>query len=179
MSGRMTVAEYLRRKPETMRPMELVYGVVREPPAPFFPHQAIVTHLGGLLDQHVRRGNLGVVSVAPVDVVLDAGRHLVVQPDIVFVAAARRAIIRDRIWGAPELVVEVLSRRTAARDRTRKLGWYREYGVAEYWVVDPVRKAITVVPLTPRGRRRRFSSSALVVSTVLPTLSLPVSAVFA
>lgn len=85
MSGQMTVREYFRQ-PETMRPMELVYGVVREPPAPNYGHQTIVTRLTVLLDEHVRAHGLGQVCVSPVDVVLDEERALVVQPDVVFIA---------------------------------------------------------------------------------------------
>ena len=48
MQPRMTVARYLRGA-ETMKPRELVYGFVREPPAPKYGHQSAVTGLGALL----------------------------------------------------------------------------------------------------------------------------------
>jgi Uma2 family endonuclease len=106
--------------PESLQPMELVYGRVREPPSPRYGHQSVVTHLAALLDQHVRQHDLGKVCVSPMDVVLDDAAALVVQPDIVFVATPHLDRIRERIWGAPDLVVEVLSRGTAKRDRTTK-----------------------------------------------------------
>ena len=74
---------------ETMRPMELVYGVVREPAAPRYGHQSQLTRLAARLTAHVDLNGLGEVCVSPVDVVLDAGRSLVVQPDISFVTRAR------------------------------------------------------------------------------------------
>ena len=58
MPNKVTVATYLRGE-ETTRPRELVYGFVREPPAPTYDHQAVVTHLAALLDRHVRRRRLG------------------------------------------------------------------------------------------------------------------------
>jgi Uma2 family endonuclease len=70
-------------------------------------HQLIVGRLFRQLDDHVTRLGLGRVGLSPLDVVLDEARHLVVQPDLVFVAEERVHIIRDRIWGAPDLVVEV------------------------------------------------------------------------
>jgi Uma2 family endonuclease len=165
---RISVGDYFEL-PESTSPMELVYGVVREPPAPRYGHQLAATHLGALLDQHVRDRGLGEVCLAPVDVVLDAARALVVQPDIIFVARARRAIIGDRVMGPPDLVVEVLSPRTARRDRTTKLGWYQRYGVRECWFVNPAKHSIEVVDLTgPRVRRRTFTGRAVARSVVLP-----------
>ena len=181
MRARVSVAEYLRQ-PETSSPMELVWGVVREPPAPFYSHQAVVTNLSAVLHRHVHERRLGVVCVSPIDVVLDAERALVVQPDLVFVSAARSAIVRDQIWGAPDLVVEVASPSSARRDRTVKLGWYRAYGVRECWLVDPVRRSVIVVPFArqaQRQRARRFTGTAHVDSVVLGRLGVPVAEIFA
>jgi Uma2 family endonuclease len=166
----MTVEEYFDG-PETLYPMELVHGVVREPPAPRYGHQSIVTLTTVLLTQHVRDHKLGVVCVSPIDVVLDRKKALVVQPDVLFVSTARAAIIRERIWGAPDLVVEVLSRRTAVRDTTVKLGWYRHYGVAECWFMDPQRKAIEIVDCqVDGGGERSYAGQSVVGSLVLPAL---------
>jgi Uma2 family endonuclease len=162
----MTVEEYFRGA-ETHRPMELVYGVVREPPAPRYGHQSVVTRVTVLLDQHVRELGLGVVCVSPVDVVLDRDAALVLQPDVIFISNERRHIIRERVWGAPDLVVEVLSRRTAKRDRTEKLQWYREYGVRECWLVDPARKRIEVVACDRAGRSSICAAGTALRSIVL------------
>ncbi len=166
MERRITVAEYLGM-PETNKPQELAYGILREPPAPRYGHQALVTRMTAALSQFAARTRLGVVCVSPVDVVLDQERALVIQPDIVFVATARQDIIRDQIWGAPDLVVEVLSPSTARQDRSRKLGWYRHYGVKECWLVDEGAAEVAVIRLdaaadTPgrvyyRARQRLYS----------------------
>lgn len=187
MPERITVSAYLAM-PETTRPMELVYGVVREPPSPRYGHQSVVTTLGALLYFHVRETGFGVVSVAPLDVVLDRDRHLVVQPDLIVVSASRRHIINEQVWGAPDVVVEVLSRRTAQRDKGLKLRWYRRYGVREYWMVDPAARTITIAdcgtrePTEGKARRRRsvqFTGSARLRSTVLPDFNPPASEIFA
>ena len=175
MGEQITVRQYLRI-PETIRPMELVYGVVREPPAPRYDHQSIVTHLAGLLDRHVRKHRLGRVCASPVDVVLDREQALVLQPDIIFVATERLRIIRDRVWGSPDLVVEVLSPGTARRDRTLKLPLYRQYGVQECWLVDPLARRVEIVDLADPSRRRprrvhpRYAS---IRSRVLPSFRVP------
>jgi Uma2 family endonuclease len=174
MAKRITVDEYFQGA-ETLRPMELVHGIVREPPAPRYGHQSLVTRTTVLLDRHVRERGLGTVCVSPIDVVLDRDRALVVQPDIVFVSNDRSGIIHERIWGAPDLVVEVLSRRTAVRDQTEKLGWYRQYGVKECWFIDPLGRTVEIVDCrsTTPERRQVYAGPAVVVSDVLPTLDLP------
>ena len=179
MSERRTVTSYLSDL-EQLRRTELVWGIVREPPAPNYGHQSIITRAVVLLDQHVREHASGRVCVSPVDVVLDAAKALVVQPDIVFVSNGRLEIVRDQIWGAPDLVVEVLSSATRRRDRTLKSRWYRRYGVREYWLIDPVEQSVSVVVFEPHrpARRRVFRDNSAVKSTVLAAFDLPASAFF-
>jgi Uma2 family endonuclease len=179
MYRRMTLAKYLAG-PETMRPQELAYGILREPPAPNLEHQVVVGRLHVAWHLHVRRNRLGRVFVSPADVVLDRDRHLVVQPDVSFVVADRLDICTDRIWGAPDLVAEVLSFGNARRDRTVKVGWYRKYGVRECWLVDTIARLVDVIDLTNNGSEsRRFEDRQMVRSTVLPRLRLRAGALFA
>ncbi len=95
---RLSVHEYFRL-PETMRPMELVYGVVREPPAPRYGPQSIVTRLTALLFAHVEGHRLGRLCVSPVDVVLDELAALVVQPDLIFISNESLGIERGSNLG--------------------------------------------------------------------------------
>lgn len=174
----MTVDQYLNTG-ETLQRQELRYGWrVCEPASPSFFHQIIVGRLHVALDAHVRAIGAGVVVASPLDVILDRARALVVQPDILFVAAARSAICHDVVEGAPDLVVEVLSQGTRRHDATTKLEWYRQYGVREYWLVDPIGQTIDVRVLAV-GDGRRFEDSEGIVSWVLPGLSLTPAAIFA
>jgi Uma2 family endonuclease len=174
---RVSVYEYFQY-PESTRRMELVWGVVREPPAPRWGHQAVVTHLTALLDRHVRVNGVGRICVSPIDVVLDERKALVVQPDIVFVSNERMAIVRSRIFGAPDLTIEVLSFGTAFRDRTEKLAWYRDYGVREGWLVDPVRRSVDVCAFEAGADPRTFDGREVIQSFVLPGLDLPAGSIF-
>ncbi len=167
----MTLEEYLNA-PETNWPRELTYGILREPPAPFFSHQGLVLRIARMLCDHVEPRGLGQVAIAPVDVILDRERALVVQPDVLFVASDRLSIIHNQVWGAPDLVVEVLSPGTEAHDRTEKLGWYRQYGVRECWLVDPLYRQVAVVDFTGPGLVRHLARGTNTIhSTVLPELS--------
>jgi Uma2 family endonuclease len=170
MSRRLSLAAYLSTE-ETNRPQELAYGLLREPPAPGFNHQIVVGRIHVALDRHVRRYDLGDVVLSPIDVILDRKRALVVQPDIVFVSKGRREICTDRIWGAPDLVVEVLSTFRRRHDRVTKAQWYRQYKVRECWIVDPVARTVEVLDLTSSAART-FEVPQFVRSRVLPRLRM-------
>lgn len=174
----MTTSDYLGGE-ETTRPRELAYGVLREPPAPFFSHQQLVFRVARLLEDHAEPRGLGRVGLAPIDVVLDADRALVVQPDVLFVAAARLSIIRNQVWGAPDLVVEVLSPGTESRDRVEKLGWYRQYGIREYWIVDLAGERVTVIDFSAGATDIHvFDRLATIRSRVLPDFQATVFSLF-
>ena len=180
MSEHHSVVEYLSG-PEELTRKELVWGIVREPAAPNCNHQAVVVRALLVLAPFVARHALGRVLVSPVDVVLDEQKALVLQPDIVFVAAARASIVRDRIWAGPDLVVEVLSPGTRRRDTITKRRWYRRYGVHEYWIIDPVSKTVEVSTLdedTGRSRRKTAHGRGLVRSNVLTGFAEPARAFF-
>ncbi len=176
--GRQTVNEYLAGE-ESLTRQGLIWGSVLHEPAPSYGHQAIVTRVVVLLSEYVREHRMGLVCVSPLDVILDEARALVVQPDVVFVSNERAAILRNQVWGAPDLVVEVESPGTRRRDRTEKLGWYRRYGVRECWLIDPIATTVTVVPFGDASRRRRrFEGRRRLQSTVLPEWEVAAAAFF-
>lgn len=176
---RESVGQFLTG-PESLNRKELIWGIVREPPAPFCDHQSLVTRVLVLLAMHVSAARLGKVLVSPVDVVLDEQKALVLQPDVVFISNERRHIIKDRIWGAPDLTVEVLSPGTRRRDCRDKRRWYREYGVREYWMVDALSESIEVLSFSKPGRTRRrvFRRGRRVVSPLLPGFDSTAAAFF-
>ena len=68
----------------------------------------------------------------------DSAHRNVFQPDLAFYRAEREDRIHDNhVEGAPDLVVEALSPRTADRDVGVKFAEYEQHGVTEYWVLDP------------------------------------------
>ena len=175
----MTADEYRYDTDESNRPRELAFGVLREPPASFFSHQTIVLRVARLWTDHVEARQLGRVAVAPVDVVLDRERALIVQPDVLFVAAGRLSLVRDQVWGAPDLVAEVLSAATQSHDRTEKLGWYRQYGVRECWLVDPHAETVIIHDFTAAAPDlRRARGIEQIRSSVLPELRPSAFALF-
>ena len=151
----MTTAEYLAT-PESMLPAQLEHGQLMVREAPTIWHQDAVGTLYLALRAHLAESGEGKTWVAPVDVVLDYERSLVVQPDVVVVAAANLSIVTSRINGAPDLVVEVLSPKPRVGQIHEKLSWYARYGVRECWVVHldgPRMEVLTFGEGTVRGRR--------------------------
>jgi Uma2 family endonuclease len=176
----VTTNEYLYDTEESNRIRELARGVVRAPPAPFFSHQVLVLKIARILGDHAEPQQRGRVAIAPVDVVLDRDRALIVQPDVLFVSTARLSIISNQVWGAPDLVAEILSPGTEQHDRGEKLGWYRQYGVRECWLVDPRREQVTVVDFTgPFPVERVAWGVELIRSAVLPELRWRAFRIFA
>jgi len=172
----MTLTEYFQT-PETATPQELIYGAVRVADAPFVSHQRIVLRLALALARHVELRGLGEVLVAPVDVVLDADRALVVQPDLLFVSRARASIVTERVRGVPDLVVEVLSPRPRIGDLDERVHWFSAYGAREIWLVDQIRQSLDILECHAGTveRRLRFAGSEPITSGVLPDLALSVT----
>ena len=142
---KFTYEDYLNT-PDDKR-YELLDGELVMPPAPGEFHQSV--SLGAKLFLFTSEHSLGRIYHAPFDVVLS--NTDVVQPDLIFVSNERADIITPaNIQGAPDLVVEILSPSTAARDKTFKRSLYARHGIAEYWMVDLTAKTITVLRLGER-----------------------------
>jgi Uma2 family endonuclease len=165
----MTLEEYFAT-PETVLPQELIYGAMRVAESPTSTHQSVVAALFLALHEHVSRAGLGSVWLAPLDVVLDADRALVVQPDLFVVLNGGTAMVHDKVWGAPDLVIEVLSPRPRIGGLTERLTWFAEYGVRECWLVDHLSQRIEIVEFRERqiAHRRSLGPNDALVSVVLP-----------
>lgn len=182
---RMTYEEFMRLPEERTR-CELISGWVVREPAPGYRHQSAVGNLYGLLWNHVRQGARGTVLPGPFDAVLS--REHVVQPDISYVSRERGHLLTARhLEGPPDLAVEVLSPRSARKDRVWRLAQYARAGVRECWIVDPQQETIEVFVLgepAEDGRQARYERAAVfrpgtrMRSAVLPDLTFDPAEVF-
>ena len=166
---RMTTDEYLRL-PEKVTPEELVYGFVRSAASPTPGHQWVLGRLFLELSSHVDRNRLGRVWPAPLDVVLDREKHLIVQPDLLFVSLERMGMVTDRVWGAPDLVIEILSPKPRIGTLDERIGWFAEYGVRECWLIRQEEREVEVLAFEKNTlvRRSTFESEIPIRSLVLP-----------
>jgi Uma2 family endonuclease len=119
-------------------PVELIKGRLVVSPSPNVLHQTIIGILFEILSACARRTGSKVL-LSPMDVILSD--DTILQPDLLYIARARRHTIKQRVEGAPDLVAEIISG-TSRRDRIEKLDLYAMYGVAEYWIVDPTTQLI-------------------------------------
>jgi Uma2 family endonuclease len=131
------VEAYQDQPPETPlieERYEIINGVRYDlKPSPTFNHQLLITQIGNAIYGTCHPN--GVVVVAPIDVQLDQDNT--VQPDVIFISNESLHIIKNqRIIGAPDLLVEVLSPSTSKKDKIDKKQLYERFGVKEYWIVD-------------------------------------------
>lgn len=168
----LTTAEYLRG-PETVLPQELVYGVVRDAAAPSPGHQSAVGDLYHYLRAHLARTQQGRAWMSPIDVVLDRDRALVVQPDVIVVMNPRLHLVTDRVWGPPDLVIEVMSPYPRIGTLDERIGWFARYGVRECWLVWRLFNEVEIVSFAGGAiaDRTRFATAERLRSRVLPDLS--------
>jgi Uma2 family endonuclease len=133
LDARYTWADY-RSWPDDER-WELIDGVAYAmSPAPSIKHQTVAGGIFSRIEQQLR-GRSCRPFVAPTDVKLSDSD--VVQPDILVVCDPAK-ITQTHIEGAPDLVVEVLSPGTSAKDLRPKKALYERTGVREYLVIDPL-----------------------------------------
>lgn len=160
-------ADY-ERLPDEPR-CELIYGRFYLSPSPTPLHQLLVRllskRLGAIAD---RTDNL--LFFAPLDTALSD--HTVVQPDLLYIAKERKEIVGDRVEGAPDLVVEVLSPGTARYDHSEKLRAYAELGVREYWIANGAEREVEFL-VNREGRFQVVSPrDGVYRSEVLPEIEL-------
>jgi Uma2 family endonuclease len=114
-------------------PVELIRGELVMSPAPKSSHQIVVVLLTELFSGICRKSG-GFALCAPSDVILSD--DTILQPDVFYIAKERCGIVGDRINGAPDLVIEVLSTGAERCDRVAKIDAYARYGVPEFWIID-------------------------------------------
>lgn len=123
---------------------ELINGELYYMSAPSRVHQEIVMELTYAILSYIKdsKGKCKVYP-APFAVKLSEEEHTIVQPDISVICDIKK--LDDRgCNGAPDMVVEILSPSTKDYDCIDKYQLYKEYGVREYWIIDPVTKKVMV-----------------------------------
>jgi Uma2 family endonuclease len=146
---KLTYEEY-KHFPDDGRRHEIIDGGHYVSPSPDTDHQSASRHIQFALYSQIEIPGRGKVFNAPMD--LELSPIDVVQPDLIVVLNEHREIIlRSRLRGVPDLVVEILSPSTAERDRTLKLALYERHGVPEYWLVDTENRRVHQYRLGDRG----------------------------
>ena len=137
-----TLEEY-EALPEDVR-AEVFDGQIHYMASPSQDYQTISTELTTILNSYIKRSK-GACRVfhAPFDVKLSDRPLTIVQPDLMIVCD-RNKLDGKRCNGAPDFVIEIVSPGSPSDDYIRKLYYYKNAGVREYWIVDSRRKNVTV-----------------------------------
>ncbi len=145
-------------------------------PAPSTKHQSITLNLASRLRERLA-GKPCRPFIAPTDVKLSDLD--VVQPDILVVCDPAR-VTPTHIEGAPDVVIEVLSPATAAKDLRQKKALYERAGVREYLVVDPLEHYAIRFLLGADGfdKGTVFAADELLSFATLEALEIPLWEIF-
>ncbi len=140
--GEYTLEDYLALPEE--RRVELIDGVFYDMAAPTGYHQFLVGEIHHTLLSQAKSLNTDCRPfISPLDVQLDCDDRTVVQPDVFGTCDSSR--FKDgRYYGAPDLIIEVLSPSTRKKDIVVKGAKYANAGVKEYWIIDLKEKRIMV-----------------------------------
>ncbi len=147
-TSRMTSRQFMElpEDPHEIR-RELVDGEIVVSPSPSFIHGRVALKLAQIIGNHCAAHGLGELS-SDVDNVVS--RSTVRRPDLLYFSAARLhlAIAKKTIQGPPDLCVEFISPGSERIDRVEKFAEYAAYGVANYWIIDPIARTAEAYVLT-------------------------------
>ena len=139
----ITTLQQYESLPENIR-AEVFDGRIYYMSSPSQEHQTILTELLVIIRNFIKskKGNCSVFP-APFDVKLSDNPLTIVHPDIMIICDKEK-LDGKRCNGAPDFIIEIVSPSNASDDYIKKLYYYKNAGVREYWIVDPRRKTITV-----------------------------------
>jgi Uma2 family endonuclease len=172
----ITFEEY-RALPDSDQRIELIRGELIMSASPKEVHQRVAFHLAIALQEHADARELGAVYMASFDVRFSD--YTAVQPDVLFVSAANKDRLgEDYCDGPPDLVIEVLSPSNQRIDLVRKRLLYADYGVPEYWIVDPEARTISVNLLEGDHYAEHILARGALGSRTFPELRLDLDKLF-
>jgi Uma2 family endonuclease len=172
---------YLDLTDRTNRRIEYAAGRLEFLPMPTELHEALVQFLFFALYQFVDGRQLGKVYSSGIRVRVGAQRFCL--PDVLFLRKENFHLRHNRVWDGADLVMEVVSDSPSDRQRDyeQKLRDYAEAGIAEYWIVDSVRRTVSIYLLSgdkyaPHGELAPGEQAA---SATLAGFAVDVTALFA
>lgn len=181
MQGHWSHEDYLTLTDGTNRLIEYTNGQIEVLPVPTIEHQLILTYLFRMLDGFVVQRQLGVVLTAGTRVYIEPDRYR--EPDLVFNFTASHARSNRRYYDGADLVMEIVSDdpNSQERDFEKKVADYAAGGIAEYWIVAPQTRQITVHALAGSAYEQHglFNEGEIATSKLLDGFTIDVAKVFA
>ncbi|SKA87485.1 Endonuclease, Uma2 family (restriction endonuclease fold) [Caloramator quimbayensis] len=125
--------------------LEYFNGEVIYLPPPSIDHQRVLLNMGAELRDYFK-GKPYEAFISPLDLWLinkEKALNVKVQPDLM-VICDKAGLRENSYYGAPALIIEVISSLNETHDRVRKYSTYMEFGIKEYWMINPRLKTIEV-----------------------------------
>lgn len=116
---------------------EVINNTLYMSPAPTPKHQRLSGQIHSAFARRIEESNLrGELFVAPIDVYLDGENAF--QPDLLYIESRNLAIIdwEKGIMGAPDFVIEILSKGNPEQKMDEKKAVYEKHGVQEFWIIN-------------------------------------------
>jgi prevent-host-death family protein len=161
--------------------LELIDGVIYSLASPTFKHQTAIREIL-VAFYNWFKGKPCTPLTSPLDITLAKAEDniCVVQPDIVVVCDPDNLNKKGKYQGTPTLAVEVLSPSTRSKDLIKKLALYKQCGVREYWVVDPINQYVHVFELQDNDIANdiTYKGQDVVASFYFDGLRIPVADIF-
>jgi len=167
--------------PDDGKRREIIDGELYVSKQPNWYHQVVAGRINGMLDNWTLTTGRGMAAAAPGLIFADDDD---VVPDVVWASSERlgEVLHNGKLYGAPELVVEVLSpgNKNITRDREIKLKLYSRRGADEYWIIDWPQHRVDVYR---RDGELLIASASLrpgdtLTSALLPLFELPIQRLF-
>ena len=188
LNKKYTYADYLTWKFDDV--VELIKGkIFRMSPAPSMAHQWISAELHFLIKIYLQKKQCKAFA-APFDVRLPLPHaeqqgekiNTVVQPDIAVVCDLSKLDYQG-CNGAPDWIIEILSKSTSKKDLGEKFSIYQNAGVREYWVIHPMEETIIPYRLDKDGqyqllRKTPFVKGEKIPVGIFPDLSINLEEIF-
>lgn len=179
--GEWSEEEYLRLTDVNNRLVEFTDGRLEFLPMPTDAHQELLELLFLALRTFVDRRSLGKVHTSGLR--LRIRPRKIRQPDVIFLHKDNYHARHNRVWDGADLVMEIVSDdpKDRERDYETKLLDYAEAKVAEYWIVDPEERVVSIHQLLEGNYvlYGRFQAGDQATSVLLPEFAVDVGELFA
>lgn len=145
----LNIAEFEKLTALTDESLEFIEGQVYALASPSINHQRVARRLTNIISNYLDEVNSHCeLFFAPIDIKLtkkDLDSQIVV-PDLVIICDPE-GLNGVKYEGVPNLIIEILSPSNQHHDLVIKMNLYAKFGVKEYWIVNPIKKIISVYTL--------------------------------
>ncbi|MGN6603190.1 MAG: Uma2 family endonuclease [Ginsengibacter sp.] len=120
---------------------ELINNKLIMSPSPLDIHQVICGEIYLQFALYLKKNQIGEIRIAPYDV--HFSKENILQPDLLFIRKENLdKVQKNGLFGAPDIIVEILSPSSSKLDYKEKKSVYVKFAVSEYFIVDPETRSV-------------------------------------